>query len=67
MNDSTLTTTTPDPLNILKVDEEWLESQLYNGYRVWHILFFIMTVFFTLGIYYSFVNVKTIEIIFSKS
>ncbi|XP_022173376.1 transmembrane inner ear expressed protein isoform X2 [Myzus persicae] len=45
------TTTTSDPLNILKVDEEWLESQLYNGYRVWHIIFFIMTVFFTLVVF----------------
>lgn len=44
------TTTTLDPLNILKVDEEWLESQVYNSYRVWHVLFFIMTVFFTFGI-----------------
>lgn len=42
----TLTTTTRDPLHI---DEEWLELKLYNGYRVWHILFFIITVFFTLG------------------
>lgn len=43
------TTTTTDPLNILNVDEEWLEAQVYNGYRIWHILFFIMTVFFTFG------------------
>jgi hypothetical protein len=60
MNASSSTTTTLDPLQILKVDDKWLESQLYNGYRVWHILFFIMTVFFTLGIYYSIVNTKTI-------
>ncbi|XP_050436591.1 uncharacterized protein LOC126843247 [Adelges cooleyi] len=45
---SVITTTTLDPLNILKVDEEWLELQLYNGYRVWHIIFFVMIVFFTL-------------------
>ncbi|XP_050535751.1 uncharacterized protein LOC126902478 isoform X2 [Daktulosphaira vitifoliae] len=42
------TTTTPDPLDILSVDDEWLEFQLYNGYRVWHIIFFILTVFFSL-------------------
>ncbi|XP_025411303.1 uncharacterized protein LOC112684163 [Sipha flava] len=51
MNASSSTTTTLDPLQILKVDDKWLESQLYNGYRVWHILFFIMTVFFTLVVF----------------
>lgn len=48
-----ITTTTSDPLDILNVDEQWLELQLYNGYRVWHIIFFIMTVFFTLGTFYN--------------
>jgi len=43
------TTTTTDPLNLLNVDDEWLETQVYNGYRIWHILFFIMTIFFTFG------------------
>lgn len=60
MNASSSTTTTLDPLNLLKVDEKWLETQLYNGYRVWHILFFIMTVFFTLGIYSYIINIKII-------
>ncbi|XP_016659196.1 transmembrane inner ear expressed protein [Acyrthosiphon pisum] len=51
MNDPT-TTTTSDPLVPSFIpDEEWLELQLYNGYRVWHIIFFIMTVFFTLVVF----------------
>jgi len=53
MNELT-TTTTPNPLVPSFIqDEEWLEVQLYNGYRVWHIIFFIMTVFFTLGTFYN--------------
>ncbi|XP_060838933.1 uncharacterized protein LOC132920506 isoform X2 [Rhopalosiphum padi] len=50
INDIT-TTTTSDGLGILKVEEAWLELQIYNGYRVWHIIFFIMTVFFTLVVF----------------
>ncbi|XP_060881070.1 uncharacterized protein LOC132952700 [Metopolophium dirhodum] len=51
INDHT-TTTTSDPLVPSFIpDEEWLELQLYNGYRVWHIIFFIMTVFFTLVVF----------------
>lgn len=42
-------TTTSDPLALLNVDDQWLELQLYNGYRIWHIIFFVMTVVFTLG------------------
>jgi len=41
---TTTSSDTPPPY-----DDAWLEVQIYNGYRVWHIIFFIMTIFFTLG------------------
>ncbi|XP_050061995.1 transmembrane inner ear expressed protein isoform X3 [Aphis gossypii] len=46
-NDFTTTSSDTTP----PYDDAWLEVQIYNGYRVWHIIFFIMTIFFTLVVF----------------